>query len=81
MLRAAAEATRSPHLHLVDVERCSEGLRFETIHSYCGRGTAEGSIDICSGAFKVSELRHSTDTMAQPVPVRSFFLSFLEGTT
>lgn len=39
----------------------------ETIHSYCGRGTAEGQIDICSGGFKVSDLRHSKDTMAQLV--------------
>lgn len=39
----------------------------ETIHSYCGRGTAEGQIDICSGGFKVSDLRHSNDTMAQLV--------------
>lgn len=42
----------------------------ETIHSYCGRGTAEGQIDICSGGFKVSDLRHSNYTMAQLVKIK-----------
>lgn len=65
LLRAAAEATRSTHLHLINVKGALNVWGLETIHSYCGRGTAEGQIDICSGGFKVSNLRHSNDTMAQ----------------
>lgn len=67
VLRAAAEATRSTHLHLINVKGALNVWGLETIHSYCGRGTAEGQIDICSGGFKVSDLRHSNDTMAQLV--------------
>lgn len=71
LLLAAAEATRSTRLHLINVKGASDVWGLETIHSYCGRGTAEGQIDICSGGFKVSDLRHSNDTMARLVQTKT----------
>lgn len=54
-VRVAASCSRGneecTHLHLINDKGASNVWGLETIHSYCGRGTAEGQIDICSGGF------------------------------
>ena len=54
-VRVAASCSRGnkecTHLHLINVKGASNVWGLEMIHSYCGRGTAEGQIDICSGGF------------------------------
>lgn len=58
--RGNKEFTPTPRPRL-KVLRMSEVL--ETIHSYGGRGTAEGQIDRSVVVVsKVSDLRHSNDT-------------------